>query len=64
LQLGINWASTLIGLISLALAPIPFLFFKYGARIRTRSTFAPCIDLRIAKELAAEASVAAEREVA
>ncbi|KAK7451300.1 hypothetical protein VKT23_012641 [Stygiomarasmius scandens] len=49
--MGINWASTLIGLVSLILAPMPFLFFKYGRIIRARSKFAPCIDLKIAKEM-------------
>lgn len=53
-KLGINWASTLVGLIGLVLAPSPFLFYKYGARIRTMSKFAPCIDLKIAKELKEE----------
>jgi len=41
----------LIALISLVLAPIPFLFFKYGARIRQHSKFAPCLDLKIAKQI-------------
>ncbi|KAI9449394.1 hypothetical protein F5148DRAFT_1247844 [Russula earlei] len=41
--MGIQWAGTLIGLIAAVLAPIPFIFLKYGARIRTRSQFAPCI---------------------
>ncbi|KAF9076925.1 major facilitator superfamily domain-containing protein [Rhodocollybia butyracea] len=53
-NLGIQWASTLIACISLLMAPIPFLFYKYGAKIRERSQFAPCFDLKIAKELAAE----------
>ncbi|THV03329.1 MFS polyamine transporter [Dendrothele bispora CBS 962.96] len=53
-KLGINWASTLVGLIGLLLAPIPFLFYKYGARIREHSKFAPCLDLKIAKELQEE----------
>eukprot|EP00918_Siedleckia_nematoides_P073074 GHVU01159528.1.p1 GENE.GHVU01159528.1~~GHVU01159528.1.p1 ORF type:complete len:108 (+),score=9.02 GHVU01159528.1:125-448(+) len=53
-KLGINWASTLVGLIGLLLAPSPFLFYKYGARIRSKSKFAPCIDLKIAKELEEE----------
>ncbi|KAI9511524.1 MFS polyamine transporter [Russula earlei] len=53
-NMGIQWAGTLIGLIAAVLAPIPFIFLKYGARIRTRSQFAPCIDLEIAKQLAAE----------
>jgi MFS transporter, DHA1 family, multidrug resistance protein len=52
--LGINWACTLIGLIGLLLAPSPFLFYKYGARIRSKSKFAPCLDLKIAKELELE----------
>jgi MFS transporter, DHA1 family, multidrug resistance protein len=43
MQMGIQWAATLIGLISAVLAPIPFLFLKYGARIRKRSQFAPCM---------------------
>ncbi|KAG7441532.1 MFS general substrate transporter [Guyanagaster necrorhizus] len=42
-NLGINWASTLVGLIALVLAPSPFLFYKYGSQIRSRSKFAPCI---------------------
>ncbi|KIK54761.1 hypothetical protein GYMLUDRAFT_176754 [Collybiopsis luxurians FD-317 M1] len=53
-NLGINWASTLVGLIGLVMAPSPFLFYKYGARIRASSKFAPCIDLKIAKELEEE----------
>ncbi|KAI0296924.1 MFS polyamine transporter [Multifurca ochricompacta] len=52
--MGINWASTLIAGISLLLAPVPFIFYKYGPRIRAGSSFAPCTDLIIAKELAAE----------
>jgi MFS transporter, DHA1 family, multidrug resistance protein len=43
MQMGIQWAGTLIGLIAAVLAPIPFLFLKYGVRIRTRSLFAPCM---------------------
>jgi MFS transporter, DHA1 family, multidrug resistance protein len=42
-KLGINWASTLIGLIALVFAPSPFLFYKFGPAIRRRSKFAPCI---------------------
>ncbi|KAJ7480336.1 MFS polyamine transporter [Mycena galericulata] len=58
-KLGVNYASTLLGAVGLLLAPMPFLFFKYGARVRASSTFAPCVDLRIAKLLAGEE---AERE--
>jgi hypothetical protein len=49
--LGINWAATLLGGIALLLAPMPFLFYKYGPGIRTKSSFAPCIDLKVAKFL-------------
>jgi MFS transporter, DHA1 family, multidrug resistance protein len=55
LNLGINWAATLLGGIALLLAPMPFLFYKYGPRIRTKSSFAPCIDLKVAKFLGDEA---------
>ncbi|KAF9048119.1 MFS polyamine transporter [Hymenopellis radicata] len=59
-NLGINWASTLVGLIGLVLAPMPFLFYKYGPRIRSNSKFAPCIDLKIAKVLEQEAQATAQ----
>ncbi|KAM0746669.1 Benomyl/methotrexate resistance protein [Meredithblackwellia eburnea MCA 4105] len=39
--LGNNWALTLLAFLSLVLCPIPFLFMKYGARIRGNSKFAP-----------------------
>ncbi|GAA5887424.1 hypothetical protein JCM6882_002524 [Rhodosporidiobolus microsporus] len=39
--MGTNWALCFIAFIALALAPIPFVFFYYGARIRANSTFAP-----------------------
>ncbi|KAG7450861.1 MFS general substrate transporter [Guyanagaster necrorhizus] len=55
-NLGINWASTLIGLIGVVLAPSPFLFYKFGKQIRKHSKFAPCIDLEIEKQLELEAT--------
>ncbi|KAL8927791.1 MAG: hypothetical protein Q9208_002207 [Pyrenodesmia sp. 3 TL-2023] len=39
--LGVNWAGSLLGFVALALVPIPIIFYKYGARIRARSSFAP-----------------------
>ncbi len=42
-QLGVNWACTLIGLVGLVFAPSPFLFYKYGPRVRMSSKFSPCI---------------------
>lgn len=39
--LGVQWAGSLLGFVALALVPIPVIFWKYGARIRARSSFAP-----------------------
>jgi len=45
------WASTLLEAIAVLLAPMSFLLYKYVSRIRMRSSFAPCIDLKVAKFL-------------
>jgi hypothetical protein len=37
--LGLNWASTLLGFISLVLAFLPTLMFVWGREVRARSTF-------------------------
>jgi len=39
--LGISGAGSLIGGVAVILAPIPFVFYKYGKSIRQRSNFAP-----------------------
>ncbi|ROT35046.1 polyamine transporter 3 [Sodiomyces alkalinus F11] len=39
-RLGYQWASTLISFLALACCAIPFLFWRYGARIRARSKYA------------------------
>ena len=36
------------------MAPLPFIFYKYGAWIRMKSKFAPCVDLKIRDEVLAE----------
>lgn len=36
----IKWAGTLLGLVAAALIPVPFLFYKYGKSIRTKSKYA------------------------
>ncbi|KPI40869.1 Caffeine resistance protein 5 [Cyphellophora attinorum] len=36
-KLGVGWASSLLGFLSIAFIPIPFLLFKYGASLRKRS---------------------------
>ncbi|PWY93007.1 MFS general substrate transporter [Aspergillus sclerotioniger CBS 115572] len=38
-HLGIHWASSLLGFVSLALAMIPFAFIKWGGLMRARSPF-------------------------
>ncbi|OBZ78052.1 hypothetical protein A0H81_01678 [Grifola frondosa] len=60
-KLGINWACTLIGLLGLLLSPSPFLFYKFGPWIRTKSRFSPCYDLLVAKEIEAEEAAAAAK---
>ncbi|KAK5167151.1 uncharacterized protein LTR77_007881 [Saxophila tyrrhenica] len=39
-KLGVQWATSLIGFLCLALLPAPFLFYKYGKRVRSWSKFA------------------------
>ncbi|KAK7021666.1 major facilitator superfamily domain-containing protein [Favolaschia claudopus] len=46
-KLGIHWALTVLAGVGVLLAPSPFLFYKYGPRIRVGSKFAPCKDLEI-----------------
>ncbi|GME25675.1 putative mfs multidrug transporter protein [Neofusicoccum parvum] len=36
-RLGPQWAGTLLGCLELAIVPIPFVFYRYGHRIRERS---------------------------
>ena len=42
--LGVGGGGSLIGGIACLLAPIPFIFYKYGGPIRKRSRFAPTND--------------------
>lgn len=43
-NLGIAWASSLLGFLSMGMCVIPFVFIKYGHRIRANSKF--CQELR------------------
>ena len=37
--LGLGWGNSLLGFIAVAMLPIPWLFYKYGERIRTNPRF-------------------------
>ena len=39
-NLGIQWASTLLGILGLVFVPVPFLFYFYGDKIRRASRHA------------------------
>lgn len=43
--MGIQWASTLLGCVAVALVPLPICFVLFGKRIRGKSKFAPAPDL-------------------
>ena len=36
-KLGANWAGTVLGLAEVAIIPIPWVFYKFGGKIRERS---------------------------
>lgn len=40
-NMGIQWASTLLGCVAAILVPIPVAFYFYGKRLRMKSKFAP-----------------------
>ncbi|KAH8429433.1 MFS transporter [Aspergillus melleus] len=40
-KLGVDWASSLLGFITVAMIPIPVVFFIYGKKIRAMSKFSP-----------------------
>ncbi|KWU44138.1 Benomyl/methotrexate resistance protein [Rhodotorula sp. JG-1b] len=40
-KMGNQWALTFLAFLALVMAPIPFIFYIYGPKIRARSTFAP-----------------------
>lgn len=56
-KLGIAWASSLLGFLSLAMTVVPFIFIAYGDRIRGGSRF--CQELKERKKEAAGAQMKA-----
>ena len=39
--MGIEWASTLLGVLALLCVPIPVCFYLFGKKLRAKSAFAP-----------------------
>lgn len=39
--MGVAWATSLFGFVTVALLPIPWVLYKYGPTIRKRSAFTP-----------------------
>jgi hypothetical protein len=39
-KLGDQWATSLLAFLMVAMMPFPYIFFKYGKRIRGKSRFA------------------------
>lgn len=48
INMKIQWAFTLLGCLALALAPLPFYFYRYGPKMREKSKFAPTFSAAIA----------------
>lgn len=57
--LGVAWASSLLGFLSLAMCGIPFAFIKYGDRIRANSRL--CNELKAEKERLANKKLSEEQ---
>jgi hypothetical protein len=62
-NLGIHWASSIPAFLSLACVPFPFIFYKYGAQIRQRCTYAAEADAFM-RRLAEKNQVEIRREQA
>lgn len=40
-NLGYSWAGSLLGFLGVLFAPLPWIFFRYGDRIRKGSGYVP-----------------------
>lgn len=40
-KLGVAWATSLLGFLTVAFVPVPVLFYIYGKRIRRLSKYSP-----------------------
>lgn len=43
-NLGVQWAGTLLGCLALIMIPIPLAFIKWGPALRKKSKFAPTFE--------------------
>src|SRR5207248_1913998 len=50
-NLGIQWAGTLLGCLAAAIIPIPFIFCRWGPEIRAKSKFAPTASVESPEKL-------------
>jgi DHA1 family multidrug resistance protein-like MFS transporter len=63
--MGIQWAATLLGCVAVVLVPIPFIFYRYGSKIRERSAYAstgPSRGMTPAAAAASESNETTEKE--
>lgn len=63
-RLHIDWATSLFAFIALAMVPVPFIFQRYGAKLRGRSKFGYAALFRRIAEQKAAAAQKAEPEAA
>jgi hypothetical protein len=42
-KLGFQWATGLLGFLTVAMLPFPYLFFRYGKKLRSYSRYATTI---------------------
>lgn len=61
-NLGIGWGASTFGFIGLAITPSPFLFYKYGYKLRQMSRFAPCLDVDMREQVLEEERQEQERK--
>ena len=60
--LGIHWASSIPAFLALACVPFPFIFYRYGAKIRSKCVYAAQAEATMA-ELRAKSARSAELQI-
>ena len=46
-NLGVDWATSLLGFLTIAMIPVPVLFFMFGKKIRGLSKFSPTVKMGV-----------------